>query len=480
MNINIHNNYSTNNININIVNKPSDSSDFIKLPIQGKLEEINLPKLEENANIPTYTKYPIKKGRAISVTRKKTPLKLSKISNSPNNSIFSPKNTAPAPLIHLSNNLENPKISAIISPRYGPHPFQAAITPKRNNHNNTSGPIVIRKNLLATNLKDCVAMHAVRSRPGCTPGNVPKINQDNYICLKDLNNMKNVWLFGVFDGHGLNGHFASDHVKKFLAANIEIADNSTLQDTLNPKKSLHSCLLSDNIKTRHAVLVEAFKRTNDDIKNRSFDVTFSGTTAVTVLLAGNKLICANVGDSRAIIASYKSPSQLKNLVLPPELCNIDKDEKIWLALPISRDHKPDDPEESKRIVKMGGRIDPFRENNGEPVGPCRVWLKKDNVPGLAMSRSIGDNMAASVGVTCEPEIFEMQICSDDKFLILASDGIWEFLGNDQVVEIVVPFWQKRDPEGACQKLINEALHHWQTEDDVVDDITVIVIFFGGF
>ena len=58
-----------------------------------------------------------------------------------------------------------------------------------------------------------------------------------------------------------------------------------------------------------------------------------------------------------------------------------------------------------------------------------MWLASDNVPGLAMSRSIGDLVAQSVGVLPEPEFFELEMNCDDKFIVIASDGIWEFMSN---------------------------------------------------
>lgn len=82
---------------------------------------------------------------------------------------------------------------------------------------------------------------------------------------------------------------------------------------------------------------------------------------------------------------------------------------------------------------MGGRVDTFRDAQGNALGPLRVWLKNENIPGLAMSRSIGDNVATSVGVTWEPEIFEFTIFKDDHFLILGSDGVWEFLDSIEVI-----------------------------------------------
>ena len=75
---------------------------------------------------------------------------------------------------------------------------------------------------------------------------------------------------------------------------------------------------------------------------------------------------------------------------------------MWVAHALSRDHKPDMKDEKERILHCNGRVDTFREPNGDPIGPARVWLKNENIPGLAMSRSIGDLVAASVGVSAEP------------------------------------------------------------------------------
>ena len=51
---------------------------------------------------------------------------------------------------------------------------------------------------------------------------------------------------------------------------------------------------------------------------------------------------------------------------------------------------------------MGGRVDSFRDQDKNPIGPLRVWLKNEDIPGLAMTRSFGDEVASRVGVTCEP------------------------------------------------------------------------------
>ena len=116
--------------------------------------------------------------------------------------------------------------------------------------------------------------------------------------------------------------------------------------------------------------------------------------------------------------------------------------------------------------------------SGHNVGPSRVWLKNEDVPGLAMSRSLGDLVAESVGVIPTPDtkIYKRQL-DQDKALVLCSDGVSEFLTNEQVAEIIDPFYEKNDTEGACRRLIEEATQTWLKEECVIDDITAIVIFF---
>ena len=111
-----------------------------------------------------------------------------------------------------------------------------------------------------------------------------------------------------------------------------------------------------------------------------------------------------------------------------------------IATALSRDHKPDDPDEAKVINAKNGRIDSYRDQLGNQIGPMRVWLKSEDIPGLAMTRSFGDAIAARVGVNAVPEIKEFTLTTDDKIIVLASDGVWEFLENQEVANIVYPFF----------------------------------------
>jgi serine/threonine protein phosphatase PrpC len=131
-----------------------------------------------------------------------------------------------------------------------------------------------------------------------------------------------------------------------------------------------------------------------------------------------------------------------------------------MAIALSRDHKPDEIDEAARVIAAGGRIEPYQDEEGNSLGPARVWLKYQDMPGLAMTRSLGDTVAASVGVISEPEIVGFDVTTDDKFLIIGSDGIFEFVSNEDAVRIVVPYYVVRDAKGACEALAREARRRW--------------------
>lgn len=129
----------------------------------------------------------------------------------------------------------------------------------------------------------------------------------------------------------------------------------------------------------------------------SHDTRYSGSTCVSVMTLGRKLFMANVGDSRGIIIKAISNQDSPPKSIDPVGCQTEA---------LTRDHKPDDPQEAERIIQHNGRIDSYRDHQGNPLGPLRVWLKHEDVPGLAMTRSFGDSVAHSVGCNAEPEMNE--------------------------------------------------------------------------
>lgn len=110
----------------------------------------------------------------------------------------------------------------------------------------------------------------------------------------------------------------------------------------------------------------------------------------------------------------------------------------------------------------------------QPVGPARVWLGDAWMPGLAMSRSIGDTIAASCGVSPCPEVSVVDLTPDDLFIILASDGVWEFLDSQDAVDTVKGCC---DAPEACKALTAAAKACWEVnEPGVSDDISCVIVF----
>ena len=87
------------------------------------------------------------------------------------------------------------------------------------------------------NLEDHVVIHAAKTRTGFVPNKPGKVNQDQFFVIKDFTNIKNLWFMGVCDGHGVNGHKVSEHVKKMLPINMEYLDTLLLQEAKKGKFS---------------------------------------------------------------------------------------------------------------------------------------------------------------------------------------------------------------------------------------------------
>ena len=146
---------------------------------------------------------------------------------------------------------------------------------------------------------------------------------------------------------------------------------------------------------------------------------------------------------------------------------------------LTKDHKPNDIGERERIIKHDGRVEPYRDSYGNPVGPYRVWKLKDDYPGLAMSRSFGDGVAESLGVVATPDVKFFDRKPDDRALIICSDGVIEFMSNEQIGEIIQPFYKNNDCDGATREVVKAAVKSWgEQEDSIVDDITCIVVFIN--
>lgn len=223
------------------------------------------------------------------------------------------------------------------------------------------------------------------------------------------------------------------------------------------------------------------------IEDGSIETNLSGSTLVLAVIRGRTITIANIGDSRIILASRNDMNSTDNASID----NNDHDDSTLkvkcipsvvlnpsLLTPhrLSRDHKPDIPEEKERILLNGGRVFALSYDDGEK-GPARVWLSNMNAPGLAMSRSLCDRVAHTVGVISTPEFFEYELNPlNDCFLIMATDGLWEFISDQEVVDITV---KSTEPSDAINTLIIEATKRWMSKERSVDDASICVAFLEG-
>ena len=282
-------------------------------------------------------------------------------------------------------------------------------------------------------------------------GEEPKENnQDNYFIYKNFMKNKDYIYMSVCDGHGVEGHFVSDFIKETLP--YDMSENLKNMNILTENEKEKNKL--------YQIIKETFLIANEKlVENEEINSLFSGSTCVSVIYTPEKLIVPNIGDSRAVLGRL-----------------INKENNEYKAINLSRDHKPTEKDEAQRIIENDGRIQPFTEE-GEFVGPERVWIKEEDVPGLAMTRSFGDRVAATVGVMSEPEIKEFDFDENDKFMIIASDGIWEFISSQECVNIIKDFYDKNDLKGCCEYLYQESSKRWLKEEEVIDDTTLILVFF---
>lgn len=272
------------------------------------------------------------------------------------------------------------------------------------------------------------------TKAGCSGPGIVKTNQDAYFIKEDFLKDSNNLFLGVCDGHGHKGELISNYVVNKLPEYIKDIN--------------------------HDSIINEFKKINQEIySNSNMESDMAGTTVVSVILTPEKMMCVNLGDSRAAIFKYENG--------------------LYYCKNLSRDHKPNEPDENKRILFNNGRIKKcFDEDIKKFVGPDRVWLKNKEEPGLAMSRSLGDKIAHTIGVSDEPEIKSYDYDGTEKFIIIASDGIWEYVHGDECIKVIKSYYEdNKDVEEAAFAMVKEAFRKWKRKEVAIDDITVILIFF---
>ncbi|KZV19000.1 putative protein phosphatase 2C 6-like [Dorcoceras hygrometricum] len=225
-------------------------------------------------------------------------------------------------------------------------------------------------------------------------------------------------VFGVYDGHG------GSQVANYCKERLHIALTEVIEKS---KQNFNDSYAEYGWKEQWMkIFLDCFQKMDDEVGGSpEMDGGISsdplvvppvapdsvGSTAVVAIVCSTQIIVANCGDSRAVLCRGK------------------------VAVPLSTDHKPQREDECERIEAMGGKVINW---NGYRVSGV-----------LAVSRSIGDRYLSPY-IISDPDVTFHPRAKDDECLILASDGLWDVMTNEEACDLArrrILLWHKRNGGG---------------------------------
>ncbi|XP_076027225.1 integrin-linked kinase-associated serine/threonine phosphatase 2C isoform X3 [Genypterus blacodes] len=271
--------------------------------------------------------------------------------------------------------------------------------------------------------------------------------QDAHVLLPDMTDclsalpgqVSRVSYFAVFDGHGgaRASRYAAEHLHHNLAKKFPCSESENLD------KLVKKCLL------------DTFRQTDEDFLKKASSqkpAWKDGSTATCVLVVDDMVYVANLGDSRAVLCRMEQTGRG------------EAERSVTLAL--SKEHNPTIYEERMRIQRAGGTV-----REGRVLGVLEV------------SRSIGDGQYKRCGVISTPDLRRCQLTTNDRFILLACDGLFKVFSADEAVKFVLHILQDETVEkkaglteeeahfdAACQRLAIEAVRR-----GCADNVTVILL-----
>lgn len=256
--------------------------------------------------------------------------------------------------------------------------------------------------------------------------------EDQHTVVPELPGLEGHSLFAVFDGHGGRAAalFASSHLLEIFQRTAAYRAYMESRDATDMGSALRQAFLDvdENMRTHFRMQANPGER--------------SGCTAIAVCVTPTHVVTANAGDSRALLARRGS------------------------NMPLSFDHKPWLAEEQTRIELAGGRVQ-MKRVDGE----------------LAVSRALGDfqyKPASMPPVKCKvtgnPDIKIVEKeATGDEFLVLACDGIWDVMSNEEVIESVTRYavvHGEESPQLMAEELIEECLSKGSR-----DNMSALIVLF---
>lgn len=238
--------------------------------------------------------------------------------------------------------------------------------------------------------------------------------------------------FAIYDGH--RGRLAAEYAKKHLHENVLSAGlPRELMDAKAAKKAI----------------IEGFRRTDESLLQESNAGGWQdGATAVCIWVLGAKVLVANIGDAKAVVAQSHASDETKSL--PSGASSLK-------AIVLTREHKAIYPQERARIMKAGGSV-----TNGRLEGRLEV------------SRAFGDRQFKKVGVSAVPDVHSFDLTEREHFIILGCDGLWGVFGPSDAIDFVQTLLKEGlSVTAISRRLVREAVRERRCKDNC----TAIVIVF---
>jgi len=296
-----------------------------------------------------------------------------------------------------------------------------------------------------------------------------KPNQDSFVCIVNKDAELPYSLLVVCDGHGKQGHIASQIAINMLGCICHPVHGGEghLEWQQQRLEAMVSQLMSHPdtptypdprlVRLQARIMIrlqdiETVLKTHPII-----DMHVSGTTLCAALVTCYGLMSFNLGDSRAIVGHIDDHMSVK-------------------VKEITWDQKPCEPRERSRVLSVGGEIDSFRDRRGAVTGPERLWFKLNNgsSQGIAMTRSLGDIGGKGNGLSSDPVVeFHSLNPNREQFVVIASDGLWDMVTTEEAIRIVSE--NKSDLSLAAKAIREYAVDRWMIEEGIVcDDVTILI------
>ncbi|CAK81818.1 unnamed protein product (macronuclear) [Paramecium tetraurelia] len=273
----------------------------------------------------------------------------------------------------------------------------------------------------------------------------------------EINKSQSIEFFvgSLSDGHGEFGSQISSLITEFYIEELKKLFASV------PLLAL-SLTLKDNLKKIYQQIEQKI------IGQTLIDTRLSGASLLSLIIVNNMIYCSNLGDSKAAYY-FKSDQQNDN---PKEI-------RKFVQINLNSIHDTNSGKEVDRIIRKGGKIDQaiFK---GQKEGSLKVWVPKQNYPGIKITRCFGNQIGKSIGISADPDFLEFKIPKSG-YLLIASTGLWEkldILMIDKILENNYPPESWADVDKATKQLGNETKKFWDVDGQGSVDISLSLVYIS--